>query len=241
MSTASSSVFVLVHGAWHGGWCWSRVADRLRALGHTVYTPTLTGLGERQHLLHSDITLSTFVQDIANVLAYEDLNQVVLVGHSFGGLAITGVADIMPERIRQLIYLDAFILESGVTTFDTLPDDLVEMLRETAMQLPVPALMAPRPKVLGLTEPQDIAFIEHRLTPHPLGAYESSLELNHPVGNGLPCTYVHCNSPVFSAVQDAAKWAKNRPGWQWEELTSSHAAIVSEPEQVTQLLCRLTA
>src|SRR5690606_951056 len=105
--------FVLVHGAWHGGWCWSRLASLLRAAGHNVYTPTLTGLGERNHLLNNDVGLQTFVDDIVNVLVWEDLQDVILVGHSFAGVVITGVADVMPERIRQLVYLDAFILESG--------------------------------------------------------------------------------------------------------------------------------
>ena len=97
--------FVLVHGGFHGGWCWSQVANLLRARGHAVYTPT--GCGERSHLLSRSITLDTFVDDIANVLQWEDLHRVVLVGHSFGGIAITGVADRMPERLRQLVYLDA--------------------------------------------------------------------------------------------------------------------------------------
>src|ERR1700729_4499027 len=98
----AAQTFVLVHGAWHGGWCWSRVADRLRSAGHRVFTPTQTGLGERKHLLSKDITLDIFTKDIANVIEAEELNNIVLVGHSFGGLAISGVADAMPERIRHL-------------------------------------------------------------------------------------------------------------------------------------------
>src|SRR5690606_34452571 len=100
VEATTPTTFVLVHGAWHGGWCWSRVAKLLRARGHNVYTPTLTGLGERHHLLTADITLQTFVHDIANVLIWEDLSRVTLVGHSFGGLVITGVADLIPERLQ---------------------------------------------------------------------------------------------------------------------------------------------
>lgn len=239
-TTSTSAVFVLVHGAWHGGWCWARVASRLRDLGHQVYTPTQTGVGERKHLLSSDITLDTFVQDIANVLVYEDLQQVILVGHSFGGLAITGVADSMPERIQQLVYLDAFLLESGTTVFDTLPDEVAANLRTAAQQLPIPALMPPRPQALGLVDPDDISFVDTRLTPQPLGVYESSLQLQYPVGNGLPCTYVHCVGPIFRAVQPSATWARDQPTWAWEELSEGHAAIVSNPDKVSQLLHRLT-
>src|SRR6267142_408251 len=114
----AAQTFVLVHGAWHGGWCWSRVADRLRAAGHQVFTPTQTGLGERKHLLSKDITLDTFTKDIVNVIEAEELSNVVLVGHSFGGLAISGAADAMPDKIRHLVYLDSLMVEGGKSPFD---------------------------------------------------------------------------------------------------------------------------
>ena len=116
---------MLVHGAWHGGWCWSKVATILRGRGHAVVTPTQTGLGERAHLLSRSIDLDVFVTDIANVLAYEDLDDVVLVGHSFGGNAISGVADRMRGRIRGHVYLDAVILENGESAFGRMPADVV--------------------------------------------------------------------------------------------------------------------
>lgn len=237
---ASTRTFVLVHGAWHGGWCWSRVAARLRAAGHTVFAPTLTGLGERSHLLNADITLQTFVDDIINVLTWEDLNDVVLVGHSFAGLVITGVADVVPERLRQLVYLDAFILESGVSTFSTLPVELVAKLHAAAQGTPgaAAALPPPKPKSLGLFEPDDIAFVEGRLTPHPLRSYETALQLRHPVGNGLPCTYLNCVHPPFAAVDDSRNWARNRPGWRWEDLDAGHGAMVSAPQILTEALLR---
>ena len=109
----AGKTYVLLHGAWHGGWCWRPVAEGLQARGHRVFTPTQTGLGERSHLLSRDITLDVFVADLANVFESEDLADVVLVGHSFGGLAISGVADRMPERILHLVYLDSLILEDG--------------------------------------------------------------------------------------------------------------------------------
>ena len=127
----SARTFVLVHGAWHGGWCWSRVADRLRAAGHQVFTPTQTGLGERKHLLSKDITLDTFRTDIVNVIEAEELSKIVLVGHSFGGLAISGVADVMPERIRHLVYLDLLVVEGGKSPFDSLPADVVAARRKS--------------------------------------------------------------------------------------------------------------
>lgn len=237
---ASTHTFVLVHGAWHGGWCWSRVASRLRAAGHTVFTPTLTGLGERSHLLSPDISLQTFVGDIVNVLVWEDLNDVILVGHSFAGLVITGVADKVPERLRHLVYLDAFILESGISTFDTLPVEIVAKLHAASRDGTgaAAALPPPKPKSLGLLEPEDVAFVEQRLTPHPLRSYETALQLQHPVGNGLPCTYLSCANPSFAAVDDSRNWARNRSGWRWEDLDSNHEAMVSAPDLLTQALLR---
>lgn len=115
------ATFVLLHGAWHGGWCWSRVAGPLRARGHRVTTPTQTGLGERRHLISRALTLGTFIDDLVNHLVYEDLTDVVLVGHSFGGNAISGAAERVPGRIRELVYLDAMVIEGGRAPFDGLP------------------------------------------------------------------------------------------------------------------------
>ncbi|NYT60755.1 alpha/beta fold hydrolase [Alcaligenaceae bacterium] len=239
--SATPHTFVLVHGAWHGGWCWVHVADRLRAQGHQVYTPTLTGVGERSHLLQPGITLQTFIQDIANVLIWEDLHNVTLVGHSFGGLVITGVADILPERLRQLVYLDAFILESGISTFDTLPPEVVAKLRAAATEQATPVLAAPKAKNLGLSEAQDIAFVESRLTPMPLGVYETALQLQHPIGNGLPCAYVHCKQPSFAAVEGSRQWVKENTQWNWSELPTGHDAMVSAPSLLAEHLNNLLA
>src|SRR5262249_37605119 len=117
------ATFVLVHGAWHGSWCWKRVREALRARGHVVFTPTLTGVGERPHLLAPDINLDTHIEDVANLIRLEELTDVVLCGHSYGGCVIGGVVDRVPERIGALVYLDAFILENGQSLHDTLPPD----------------------------------------------------------------------------------------------------------------------
>lgn len=233
-----SKTYVLVHGAWHGGWCWSKVADPLRSQGHHVFTPTLTGLGERSHLLSPQITLDTFMQDIANVLVWEDLNDVILVGHSFAGLVISAVADQLPTRIRHLVYLDAFILENGQSAFDTLAPELVKRLRDAARQ--TNALPAPRPASLGLTQSEDIAFVESRLTPHPIGSYEAAFQLQHPIGNGLPATYLACTQPSFAAMASSHQYVrKNAPHWNWRELATSHDAMVSAPALVLEALSGL--
>lgn len=239
-ATATPSTFVLVHGAWHGGWCWSRVAEQLRREGHRVYTPTLTGLGERSHLLHDDITVQTFIDDIVNVLTFEALDDVILVGHSFGGVVITGVADRVPDRLQRLVYLDGFLLDSGVSTFDTLPPDVVAKIRAKAQPpgngAAAAAIPAPQAKHLGLIEASDIAFIEGRLTPQPLGSYDSALQLNGPVGNGLPCTYLHCTSPSYAPVEDSRTWVRQQKQWRWGEVAAGHDAMVSHAQEVAKAL-----
>ena len=114
---------MLVHPAWFGGWCWSKVTPGLRAQGYMVHAPTLTGLGERAHLARPEVALATHVEDVVNVLQYEDLNRVVLVGNSSGGMVITGVADQVPERIAQLVYLDAFVPQDGQSLLDMVAPD----------------------------------------------------------------------------------------------------------------------
>ena len=174
----TAQTFVLVHGAWHGGWCWSRVADRLRTAGHQVFTPTQTGLGERKHLLSKDITLDTFTKDIANVIEAEELSSVILVGHSFGGLAISGTADAMPDRIRHLVYLDSLMVEGGKSPFDSLPPDVVAARRKAAEETSGGlSLPAPPPSAFGVSDAKDTDWVKRRLTPHPLGTYTSTLNI----------------------------------------------------------------
>ena len=120
-----SQTFVLLHGAWHGGWCWERVASILRARGHRVTMPTQTGLGERAHLMSPDIDLEVFTDDLVNHLIWEDLDQIVLVGHSFGGNATSGAASQVPDRIQRLVYLDALVPISGRSPFEDFPPGVV--------------------------------------------------------------------------------------------------------------------
>ncbi|HEX7388038.1 MAG TPA: alpha/beta fold hydrolase [Castellaniella sp.] len=234
--THTPCTYVLVHGAWHGGWCWSRVAERLRSAGHRVFAPTLTGLGERSHLLSSSINLDTFIQDIHNVLIWEDLHDVVLVGHSFGGLVISGVADQLANRIQRLVYLDAFLLPPGISTFDSLPPETVAKIEQRATA--TGGILPPRPTTLGLEAEEDIRFVQDRLTPHPIGSYRQALSLEHYLGNGLPITHIRCTQPAFPAVAAGQAWAKGmyKSKWRWAELPCSHDAMVVAPDLVAQAL-----
>ncbi len=233
------AVFVLVHGAWHGGWCWHHVARQLRAQGHAVYTPTQTGLGARHHLLSDAITLDTFVDDIGNLLLWEDLHDVMLVGHSFGGLSISGVADRMPERIRHLVWLDAFILQHNQSTMSTLPDKVVNKLRslaqasESGVGLPAPSAAA-----LGVTDPDQASWVEQLCTPHPISTYENTLQLQHPVGNGLPSTYIAV-TPEYMPTSSSRDFARTQPNWRYLTLQAGHDAMVTAPNDVSRLLLDL--
>ena len=238
----SGQTFVLVHGAWHGGWCWSRVAERLRASGHLVFTPTQTGLGERKHLLSRDITLDTFTSDIVNVIEAEELNDIVLVGHSFGGNAISGVADVMPARIRHLVYLDAMILKGGTAPFDVLSADVVAARRKAAEDSSA-GLSLPNPpaSVFGVLDAAAAAWVDRRLTPHPLSTYTSKLNITGPVGNHLPRTYIHCTNPSYAALQASRDWVKAQAGWRFAEIATGHDAMVTAPDELARMLIGLSS
>ncbi len=236
ISSQQGCTFVLVHGIWHGGWCWSRVVDILRSRGHRVTAPTHTGLGERSHLMSPAITMAVFVQDVVNHLVWDDLSDVVLVGHSFGGAPITGAADEVPERIRQLIYLDGAVMEDGETWFGLLPPEMAESRLKAAQEatggLSLPAVPA---TVFGVTDPQDVAFVEPRLTPHPLGTFSTPLELSNPVGNGLPAHYITCTDPAYAPAKRGLERVRKK-GWPVSELATGHDAIVTAPQATADLL-----
>lgn len=236
---SNQRTFVLVHGAWHGGWCWNAVATRLRAAGHRVYTPTQTGLGERRHLLSREITLDTFATDITNVIEFEDLHDVVLVGHSFAGLTISAVADRMPERLRHLVYLDSLLVTDNGAPFDSLPKDVVAARIKAAddssggLSLPNPA-----PSAFGLTDPDHQAMIASRLTPHPLSTYQSKLGLKHPLTNGVPATYVVCTDPIYAPLESSRAYVRAQ-NWDIRELATGHDAMIAAPDDTTDLLMEL--
>ncbi len=238
---SKAKTFVLLHGAWHGGWCWRDVAAPLRAMGHRVTTPTQTGLGERRHLFSGAITLETFVQDVVAHLEAEEIEDAILVGHSFGGLGISGAADRVPHRIRRLVYLDALVLEDGQAPFDIMPAEVVGARRKLAVEQGG-GLFIPNPPVSAFGVPEDhplAPWIRRRLTPHPLGTYETPLRLRHPVGNGLPRTYIAATDPAYPALGAIQARLRAQPGWDWQEIATGHNAMVTAPERLTGMLAAL--
>lgn len=228
--------FVLVHGGWHGGWSWSRVSPLLRAAGHHVWVPTLTGLADRAHLLTAEIGLETHIRDIVGLLEYEELERVVLVGHSYAGMVITGVAALAPERLSHLVYLDAFVPTEGDTLLSLLPPDRQAFYREQAAtrgdgwRVPPPPVAA-----LGVTNMVDLAWLEAKLTDQPLRSFEQPLARNAPTA--LPRTYIHCTEgPIAASFAPFASRAQAESGWRYHELATGHDAMILVPEDLTELL-----
>ena len=180
------ATFVLVPAAWCGGWCWNKVAPLLRAAGHDVYAPTLTGLGERVHLAHPGIDLDTHVTDVVNVLVFEDLTDVTLVGWSYGGMVVTGVADRAPERLAQLVYLDSVVPEDGQSLYDAAEDDgsMRAAYQERIAAAGTPGFLPFRAEGLEARVPDeaDRAWMLARIVPHPIATFEQPIRLRNPAG-----------------------------------------------------------
>ena len=235
----SSKTYVLVHGGFHGGWAWKDVANRLRALGHVVYTPTLTGLGERSHLMPFKPTLKTFIEDVAQVIRFEELDQVILVGHSFAGSVVSGLADRMPERLKHIVYLDAQVLQSGQAPADGLPSEHVERYRQRAAESGDASSLPPNdPEYFGITDPQMATWLRTQLTPHPLQTYFDKLELNKPLGNGVPATYIACTQGLFAVLAKSRELAQ-RLGWTYLEIPTAHNAMTLKPRELSEMLASI--
>ena len=236
MSSESRLPIVLVHGAWHGGWCWERVAPLLRAAGHSVYTPTLTGLAERAKLLNRETGLTTHIADIVLLLEEHGLRRVTLVGHSYGGMVISGAAAALPERIERLVYLDAFVPRAGDSVMTLLPLQRASHYAETAVhagegwRIPAPPAFG-----LGVTAPDDAAWLEARLTDHPLLAFTQPLAGDPPSPHEVACRYLRCNpgSPSFASV---AAQLQSDPAWEYQELATGHDAMITMPEGLADLI-----
>jgi pimeloyl-ACP methyl ester carboxylesterase len=224
----TSATFVLVHGAWLGGWCWKKVVPLLRAAGHEIFTPTLTGLGERAHLLTQEVGLDTHIEDVVAVLEYEDLTNVVLVGHSYAGMVIAGVAQRAAHRLAELVYLDSFLPESGKSLDDYLPalhpsdDGRIKPLD-------------PRTG-LGVIREADVDWMAPRLRDHPARADSQPVDLSRPVT--LRQTYIRCSDKVPCFVESAER--AKRQGFRFFELRSAnHCPMVTQPDELAKILLAL--
>jgi pimeloyl-ACP methyl ester carboxylesterase len=234
-SSSKARTFVLVHGAWHGGWCWRRVAPLLRRAGHDVLTPSLTGLGDRAHLSHPDIDLDTHIQDIVMLIEMEELNDIVLVGHSYAGMVITGVADWVPSRISRLVYLDAFVPEDGKAQMDYMLPERAALVKkegeETGMVNPMPLAL------FGVTKPEDVAWASQHIVKHPYQTMAQPIRLtNQTAFSRLQKTFIYCSSPASGAFNRFAEKLRNDPAWQFFEIKCGHDVMIIDPEALAKVL-----
>ena len=230
--------FLIAHGAWSAAWAWKKMRPLLAARGHDLHIPTYTGLGERAHLASREIGLATHIADVLGTLEYEDLRDVVLVGHSYGGMVATGVADRARARVRRLVYLDAFVPRDGQSLLDLLPADIRERMRDSSKTTGDGWRVPPNP-VPPDTSEADLAWLMPRRVMHPLRAFEEPLRFTGPDG-GVPRTYIYCTriapGDVFGPF---AERARREAGWQYLELEASHSPNVTAPEALTALLDKL--
>jgi pimeloyl-ACP methyl ester carboxylesterase len=221
------AAYVLLHGAWHGSWCWNRVSPILRAAGHEVYTPTLTGLGERSHLLTPEPGVSTHVQDLINVFEYEDLHDVILVGHSYGGMVLSGAAASIHHRVRHMVYLDALVPQKdGASVYST-----IGLSRE-----PPPDGMVAPPSTFGVDEPEDVAWITEKMTPQAFNCFVEPLRIDKPVEDYLfKRTWILCTEQQL--MQNATRdRLRANPAWQVIEIDEVHDVMVTAPQRLAQVL-----
>jgi pimeloyl-ACP methyl ester carboxylesterase len=218
--------FVLVHGAWHGGWCWRRVADRLGARGHRVFAPTLTGVADRSHLLSETVGLDTHVMDVANLIKWEGLSDVVLVGHSYGGMVISGVAEKVPDgTIGSIVFLDAFVPEDG--------ENLEGM---TPARFADGPFVAPISAARFRVNDQDVAWVDAQCTPHPRRTMTDRIALTGARERIAKKAYIRAatyDGPAFRAF--AARFAAD-PAWRVYDVPSGHDMMLDQPERLAEIL-----
>jgi pimeloyl-ACP methyl ester carboxylesterase len=234
MATGAQKTFVLVHGAWHGGWCWRRVADLLTAEGHKVYTPTLTGLGDRSHLMSTGIGLATHVTDIVNLIKWEDLKDVVLCGHSYGGFVISGVAEQVQLAIASIVFLDAFVPENRQCLVELTAPATREVIE--AARRKGDSAVPPRPAEAFKVNEMDRAWVDAMCTPQPLATMLDKIALTGARDRIAKKAYARAKlypNPSFDAAHEKLK---SNPAWRVYELPCGHDVMVDMPERLAEIL-----
>jgi pimeloyl-ACP methyl ester carboxylesterase len=232
------ATYVLVHGGGHGGWCYSLLAPLLRAAGHDVYTPTLTGLGERAHLMRADIDLDFHIGDVIAVLHFEDLRDVILVGHSYGGMVITGVADRAGNRVGKLVYLDAATPTNGESLVDH-AGPVINAVRPNGCTVDgIELVLLPGPdagRLYGVEDEQDLAWMAERLTPHPWPCFEQKLVLTDEAAlAAIPDFHVVCTSTL--ATREPTRIERARAAGRLWDIDTGHDLMITEPAAVADAL-----
>ena len=234
--------FLLVHGAWHGAWCWQRVLPRLMGAGHRAHAVTLTGVGERAHLLHPGIDLETHITDVTAAMDAEEMDEVVLVVHSYAGMLGTAVA----ERLCHLVYLDAVLPKPGESWSSTHASATRQARIDAAQAHPLHAFPAPDPAVFGLSD-ADHAWVQRRQIPHPGGPYSHALDFDPQRVASVPRSFINCTTPALGTIDVSRQRMRDPkfwdgawlPGSQVIDMPTGHDPMVSDPEGLVQHLLSL--
>lgn len=232
------ATFVLVHGAWGGSYGFRHVRRMLHRAGHDVVTPSLTGIGERSHLASSRVDLDLHVQDVVNAVRYDDLDEIVLLGFSYGGMVVTGALDRIDDRVRSLVYLDALVPADGQSALDLVP------IPPPSDELGTPWLFPPIPR--ELETPEATAWSDARRVGQPVRTFTQPVSLATPLEErGLPLTYIKAsadpNEAVDSAFWQAARHAEASPVWHSHEIATNHMVPMTRPEELTELLVQIAS
>jgi pimeloyl-ACP methyl ester carboxylesterase len=229
------STYVLVHGAWRGGWIWKRVRRELQARGHEVFTPTLTGVGERCHLLTPQVNLETHIADVINLIRWEELTDLVLCGHSYGGCVVSGVAGRMPEKIAALVYVDAFVPENGQSLHDTLPAEACNDQLEAARKVGEGWKTPPIPPGVFNVNARDRDWLDRQSTLHPLACFQQPIRIPRDISRIEHIAYILATGWSPSPFPQFFDKAKTK-GWKTLTMTCGHDVMLDRPEELTQEL-----
>ncbi len=236
------ATFVLVHGAWHGGWCWSRLIPFLEAAGHRAFGPSLTGCGDKVRLLSPEIGLSTHIEDIVKLIQEQRLGQVILVGHSYGGMVITGVADRVPDQVAHLVYFDTFVPRDGQAMADFAPLVKSVFRWQARRRGDGWRIDPPRGETFGVTAEPDVKWVRAMVTPQPLKTFEEPLRLSDPdVVSHFPGTHITCTGRGFLVwlirqLNSARALPPKELGWRLRQLPTGHDAMITMPRELAGLL-----
>jgi pimeloyl-ACP methyl ester carboxylesterase len=228
----SMNTYVLVHGAWHGSWCWKRVRRALQALGHQVFTPTLTGVGERSHLLSPQVNLDTHIADVVNLIQWEELSHVVLCGHFYGGCVVTGVADRVPNSIDALVYLDAFVPENGQSLHDILPREARDAQLQGAQHIGDGWKVPPIPAEAFNVNAADLDWVNRQCTMQPLATFQQPLHLTGGSAQIKDITFILASRGSSSPFARFYERAKSK-GWNTLTMLCGHDVMLDLPEELT--------
>jgi pimeloyl-ACP methyl ester carboxylesterase len=231
--THNKTTYVLVHGAWHGSWCWKRVRKSLEDAGHQVFTPTLTGVGERSHLNSAAVDLTTHIADVVNLLRWEDLSDVILCGHSYGGFVISGVADRVPQQIRSLVYLDAFVPEDGECLLDLLTPELAQQMRLLAQTAGAGWNIPPIPAERFNINSTDAAWVNAQCTSQSIASFEERIRLNRSLTHHA--THILATGWDDSPFGDSHERAKAKR-WATRTIDCGHEVMLDRPIELTDML-----